>query len=223
MRRKAVASSCAVLTAAVLGLTGCAGGDAGASTTTRDVAGTAPEVNAAPTAPTGLAAQIVVPKGYAADPRGSSGTFDLQTFLASISPAPPEDRALLLNAGFKTGYQAVRVSPDRRKQYTVQLFRTSSNRQAKNLQLGLWNQSSHSKKFSVPGVPQVFSDQRVVVTGTVNRSEAIAETSFVVGTTVVRTKVSEVGAVGGTLTPDVTLATTVAQQQHLRLARPAAG
>lgn len=220
MRRKAPGMT-AVLLCAVLGVSGCAGGDAGALTSSGSSgrqAAPAPGASApADALKGGMAGLIVVPKGYVADSRELSGPFKLASYLDTVSAFQAEDRALLLNATFTEGFQAVRMSPDRQKQYTVQLYKTGSAKKAKYLQLGFWNQQSHTMKFAVPGVPQAFSDQRVGITGTAEQSEAVAETSFVVGTLLVQIKVRQVGELETTLIPDTALARTLAKQQYARL------
>ncbi|TDO44067.1 hypothetical protein EV643_11790 [Kribbella sp. VKM Ac-2527] len=221
MRRKAPGMT-AVLLCAVLGVSGCAGGDAGALTSSGSSGRQAAPAPGAASAPAdalkgGIAGLIVVPKGYVADSREMSGPFKLASYLDTVSAFQAEDRALLLNATFTEGYQAARMSPDRQKQYTVQLFKTGSAKKAKYLQLGFWNQQSHTMKFAVPGVPQAFSDQRVGITGTAEQSEAVAEVSFVVGAMLVQIRVRQVGELETTLVPDTALARTLAKQQYTRL------
>lgn len=173
--------------------------------------------------PTGLGALVVVPAGYveraSTDPREQSGPFDSQSYLAGLSGLPPQDKALLLNAGFTEGYHAFRTSPDRRKQVTVDVFRTGSGAKALTLQHGFWDEDDHSRKFPVPGVPGALSDAHVVVTGDPGRSAAAAEVSFVVGGLVIDIEVRELGAAGSDLVPDTTLAATLAKRQKARLTR----
>ncbi|ADB30456.1 hypothetical protein Kfla_1354 [Kribbella flavida DSM 17836] len=217
MRRTAPGVT-ALIGCALLALAGCAGGNAGAATTGTPNAGPpAPSAPPAVTPKSALAVLVVVPKGYPPHPRELSGPFTLQSFLGTLSAIPAEDRALLLNASFTEGYQASRISPDRKKQYTVRLFKTGSKKKAKDLQLGFWNQETHSGKFAVRGVPGVLSGRRIAPTGGPDESEAVAEVSFVVGTLVARISVRETGPVSSDLTPDTTLAATVGRQQYARL------
>jgi hypothetical protein len=207
---------------ALLALPGCAGGDAGAATT-----GTAS--NAAAAAPTpavpksGLAGLIVVPDGYGPDQRELSGPFTLQSFLGTLSGVPAEDRALLLNASFKEGYQAVRISPDRQKQYTIRLFRTGSKRKAQDLRAGFWSQDTFSGKYSVPGVPDIRTGRRVGPSGVPDETEAVAQAAFVTGNLLAQITVRQRGPITGNLQPDTKLATALAQQQYKRLTTKPAG
>ncbi|WP_432946275.1 hypothetical protein ACQPXM_07795 [Kribbella sp. CA-253562] len=201
---------------ALLALPGCAGGDAGAATssTPKSAVSSAP----APTTPkSALAGLIVVPDGYGPDARELSGAFTLQSFLGTISSVPAEDRALLLNADFSEGYQAVRISPDRKKQYTVRLFRTGSKRKAQDLRAGFWRQETFTTKYAVPGVPGVLTGRRVGPTGVPDESEAVAQASFVAGTLLAQITVRQTGPIGSNLQPDSKLVTTLAQQQYKRL------
>jgi predicted small secreted protein len=220
--RRAVLGVTAVLLTAVL-TAGC-GNDTGTGigTTTGSGSGSgsgtvksSPPATTAP--PTGLAALVVVPSGYLApessDPRELSGPFDSDSYLATLSSMPPEDKALLLNANFKEGYHAFRTSPDRRKRLTVLLFQTGSNAKAVVLQQGFWDQDDHSTKFAVPGVSGASSDAKLAVTGDPGRSAATAEVSFVVGDLVVEISVREVGKTGNDLVPDTALAASLAKQQ----------
>jgi hypothetical protein len=205
---------------ALLALPGCAGGDAGAVTADPANKAAAP---AAPSAPTpaapksGLAGLIVVPNGYGPDERELSGPFTLQSFLGAISGVPAEDRALLLNASFKEGYQAVRISPDREKQYTIRLFRTGSKRKAQDLRAGFWSQDTFTGKYSVAGVPDIRTGRRVGPSGVPDESEAVAQASFVTGSLLAQITVRQTGPITGNLQPDTTLATALAQQQFKRL------
>jgi hypothetical protein len=170
-----------------------------------------------------LAGLIVVPAGYvkadAPDADQLTGPFDAETYLGAISSAAPEDRALLLNASFTEGYQAYRVSADKRKRFTVQLFKTGSPAKAKYLLKGFWLQDSHSRSFAIPGVPEALTDARLVVTASTSRSEAVAEANFVVGTLVAEISVHQTGDVTADLTPDTALITTIAKQLKAQLSR----
>lgn len=218
MRRTAPGVTVLVV-GALLALPGCAGGDAGAATTgTANNSAAAPSVTPPPAAPkSALAGLIVVPNGYGPDARELSGPFTLQSFLGAISGVPGEDRALLLNASFKEGYQAVRVSPDRQKQYTVRLFRTGSKRKAQDLRVGFWNQDTFTGKYAVPGVPDIRTGRRVAPTGAPDESEAVAQAAFVTGNLLAQITVRQTGPIAGNLQPDTTLAAMLAQQQYKRL------
>jgi hypothetical protein len=191
------------------------------TTTGSGTAKSSPPATTAP--PTGLAALVVVPTGYLApessDPRELSGPFDSDSFLATLSSMPPEDKALLLNANFKEGYHAFRTSPDRRERLTVLLFKTGSNAKADVLQQGFWGQDDHSTKFAVPGVPGALSDAKLAVTGDPGQSAATAEVSFVVGNLVAEISVREVGRTGSNLVPDTAVVASLAKQQKDRLTR----
>jgi hypothetical protein len=204
-------------------MAGC-GHDTGTGIGTTTGSGTAKSSPPATTAPpTGLAALVVVPTGYLApessDPRELSGPFDSDSFLATLSSMPPEDKALLLNANFKEGYHAFRTSPDRRERLTVLLFKTGSNAKADVLQQGFWGQDDHSTKFAVPGVPGALSDAKLAVTGDPGQSAATAEVSFVVGNLVAEISVREVGRTGSNLVPDTAVVASLAKQQKDRLTR----
>ena len=205
----------AVVTALLLGVTGC-GSDAGASTGTLQT----PSATKAPAgvrdtaAKTTLAGLVVLPRGYIADPRSSSGAFTATAFLGNWSADPAVDRALLLNAGFVEGYRASRLSPDKKKQFTVQLFKAASPAKARGLQQGFWNQDTHEQGF---GVPNALSDARVQYDGGTGQSEAVAEVSFVVGSLVAELTVREIGALDTNPRPDTALLKTLATQQKARL------
>ncbi|MGC4942489.1 hypothetical protein [Kribbella sp. DT2] len=205
----------------LLALPGCTGGDAGAVTSGTANHAAAPAVPSAPPTPaapkSALAGLIVVPTGYGADARELSGQFTLQSFLGTISGVPAEDRALLLNASFKEGYQAVRVSPDREKQYTIRLFRTGSKRKAQDLRAGFWSQETYTAKYAVPGVPDIRTGRRVTPTGVPDEAEAIAQASFVTGNLLAQITIRQTGPIAGNLQPDTRLATALAQQQYKRL------
>ncbi|GAB2683852.1 hypothetical protein [Kribbella swartbergensis] len=205
----------AVVTALMLGVTGC-GSDAGASTGILQT----PSATKAPTAtrdkaPKGtLAGLVVLPRGYVAGPQGDGGAFDAATFLDNWSADPAVDRALLLNAGFVEGYRASRLSPDRKKRFTVQLFKAATPAKAKVLQQGFWSQDTHEAGF---GVRNALSDARVEYDGGTGQSEAVAEVSFVVGSLVAELTVRQTGALGTDLRPDTALLETLTRQQRARL------
>lgn len=221
--RRAAPSVAAVVTTVLLGsavLSGCSS-DAGAVTTNGGAAPSAPPATAEPAS--ALAGLIVVPAGYAKaespDPDQLTGPFDAEAYLGTLSSTPSEDRALLLNASFTEGYQAYRVSADKKKRFTVQLFKAGSKAKARGLQQGFWQQDNHSRSFAIPGVPEAMTDARVVVSGSTNRSEAIAEASFVVGVLVAEISVHQTGEVTADLVPDTALIASIAKQQKARLSR----
>ena len=203
------------MTALLLGLTGC-GNDAGASTGTLQT----PSATKSPTAARGkavkntLAGLVVLPRGYSADPRNTSGAFTATAFLGNWSADPALDRALLLNSGFVEGYRATRLSQDKKKQFTVQLFKAASPAKAKALQQGFWSQDTHEKDF---GVPNALSDARVQYDGGTGQTEAVAEVSFVVGSLVAELTIRQTGALGTEIRPDTALLKTLAAQQKARL------
>jgi len=166
---------------------------------------------------TGLGAQVVVPAGYLDDPREFTGSFGVESFVNTLSAAPAEDRALLLNADLVEGYQAARVSPDRKKRFTVQLFKAASQKKANDLRDGFWNQETHSKQFAVPGVSGALSDARTVPKGVGSQSEAVAQVSFVVGNLVAEITVRQTVQVGDNLAPDAGLVSRIAKQQRDQL------
>jgi hypothetical protein len=210
----------------LIGLSGC-GSNAGAATTSGPEAGgaaPAPSAPAAAKAASGsLAGLVVVPSGYlpgdAADPNEHTGSFTKDYYLNTLSASPAEDRALLLNAGFAEGYQASRTSANRKKHFTVQIFRVASKAKADTLRHGLWDQDTHSRAFAVPGVPEALTDARVVVSTAAGRSEAIAQSSFVVGTLVTEISVSQTGDLTANLTPDIALVAAITKQQKQSLNR----
>ncbi|MFG1814686.1 hypothetical protein ACGFIF_13035 [Kribbella sp. NPDC049174] len=205
----------AVMTALLLGVTGC-GNDAGASTGTLQTpsATKGPAAARDKAAKNTLAGLVVLPRGYIADPRSTSGAFTATTFLGNWSADPALDRALLLNAGFVEGYRASRLSPDKKKRFTVQLFKAASPAKAKTLQQGFWSQDTHEKSF---GVPNALSDARVQYDGGTGQSEAVAEVSFVVGSLVAELTIRQTGALGTDPRPDTALLKTLATQQKARL------
>jgi len=214
-----------VVSAALLGsvvLAGC-GGDAGAMAPAATPAAAGQKAPVAPSAAapkSGLGSLVVVPAGYLDDSREFTGAFGLESFVNNLSAAPAEDRALLLNADLAEGYQAARVSPDRKKRFTVQLFKTGSPKKANDLRQGFWNQETHSKQFAVPGVPNALSDARTVPKGVSDQSEAVAQVSFVVGNVVAEITVRQTVQIGDTLVPDAGLVTKIAKQQRAQLTKP---
>lgn len=213
-----------VVSAALLGsvvLTGC-GGDAGAMAPAATPAAAGQQAPAAPSAApkSGLGSLVVVPAGYLDDSREFTGAFGLESFVNNLSAVPAEDRALLLNANLAEGYQAARVSPDRKKRFTVQLFKTGSPKKANDLRQGFWNQETHSKRFAVPGVPNALSDARTVPRGVGDQSEAVAQVSFVVGNVVAEITVRQTVQLGDNLVPDTGLVTKIAKQQRAQLTKP---
>jgi hypothetical protein len=202
-------------------LTGC-GNDAGAATT--PVGANAPADAGAPApaaAVTGLAGLTVFPEGFlkgsAAEPAQTTGPFTRQSFVDTLSATPAEDLALLLNAGCKEGYQTFRLSPDRRKRVTVQLFKTASKAKAHDLQKGFWSQDEHTKPFAVPGLPEALADAQTGVVGVTGQVEATAEASITVGTMVAEVTVSQSGTLEKTPVPDTKLAATMIKLQQARL------
>jgi hypothetical protein len=205
-----------VVTALLLAMTACGNEDgtsAGAaqSPAAKHSALTGPGQKAAKGTLAGLA---VLPRGYVADPRNTTGPFTATAFLNTWSADPALDRALLLNASFVEGYRATRLSPDMKKRYTLQLFKTGSASKATVLQKGLWSQDTHDHPFSLPGA---LSDARVEYDGGAAQSAAVAEVSLAVGPMVIEISVREVGAVGSNLTPDTALVTALAKEQRTRL------
>jgi hypothetical protein len=202
-------------------LTGC-GNDAGASTApVRAGTPSAPADAAAPAAVSGLAGLAVVPggflKGAPGEPAQTTGPFTRQSFVDTLSASPAEDLALLLNAGCKEGYQTFRLSPDRRKRVTVQLFKAASAAKAHDLQKGFWGQDEHSKPFVVPGVPGALTDAQTGVVGVTGQIEVVAEASITVGAMVAEVRVSQSGTLEKTPVPDIKLATTMVKLQYKRL------
>jgi hypothetical protein len=161
-----------------------------------------------------LAGLAVLPRGYIADTHGFAGSFTATTFLNSWSSDPATDRALLLNANFVEGYRATRLSPNKKKRFTIQLFKAGSAAKAKTLQQGFWGQDVHESSFDVP---DALSDASVQYDGGAGQSVAIAQVSMVVGTLVAELSVQENGALGSNLKPDTALLASLAKQQHARL------
>lgn len=205
-----------VVTALLLGVTACgneAGSSASAAQTPKAehsaLSGTADKA-----AKSALAGLITLPAGYVDDSRNTTGPFTATSYLNTWSADPALDRALLLNASFVDGYRATRLSPDKKKRFTVQLFKTGSAAKAKALQAGLWKQDTHDHAFPLA---HALSDARVEYDGGTDQSVAIAEASLTVGPMVVELSIREAAALGTKLTPDTALITTVAKQQRTRL------
>jgi hypothetical protein len=205
----------AVVTALLLGVTGC-GRESGASTSTLQT----PSATKAPAAAgdkapkNTLAGLAVLPRGYIADPRNTTGAFTATTYLGNWSADPAVDRALLLNAGFVEGYRASRLSADKKKRFTIQLFKAASPAKAKALQQGFWSQDAHEKAF---GVPSALSDARLEYDGGTGQSEAVAEVSLVVGALVAELTIREIGTLDASPRPDTALLKTLASEQKARL------
>jgi|SRR6266540_1910777 hypothetical protein len=204
----------AVVTALLLGVTGC-GSDAGASVSDVSTPTATKSLGPAAKAPrSALAGLIVLPRGYIADSQDGSGPFTAATFLDSWSAVPAVDRALLLNAGFVEGYRATRLSPDKKKRFTLQLFKAATPAKANVLQEGFWSQDTHERGFTVPNA---LTDARVEYDGGTGQSEAVAEASFVVGALVAELSVRQTGALGSNPQPDIALITALVKQQRARL------
>jgi hypothetical protein len=218
--RRVTPGIAALALAGLAALTGC-GSDAGAATAPPSTKALANAPAAAPVATSGLAALTTAPagflKGAAGDPTQFTGPFTRQAFVDTLSGAPAEDLALLLNAGCKEGYQTFRFSPDRRKRVTVQLFKTASKPKALDLRQGFWNQTEHAKPFAVPGLPGALTDARTEVTGVTGKVDAVAEASITVGTMVAEVTVTQTGTLEKSPVPDLKLATDLIRLQHTRL------
>lgn len=217
-----VAPGVAALVCAGLAVVSGCGSDAGAGIAPVGV-NTSPAnaVAPAPVAASRLAGLAVVPGGFLKGNPGEvtqlTGPFTRQAFVDSLSASPGEDLALLLNAGCKEGYQLFRLSPDRSKRVTVQLFKTASKAKAQDLQKGFWNQDEHSKPFAVKGLPTALTDARTQVGGVTGQFEAIAAASITVGSVVAEITVSQTGTLENTPVPDTKLASTLLRSQHTRL------
>ncbi|MGZ0148447.1 hypothetical protein ACXJJ3_15350 [Kribbella sp. WER1] len=214
-RRPALGGAVAVAVL-LLGVTAC-GGESGSSATAAETPAakhSALTGTAGKTAKSTLADLVVLPRGFVADPGNPTGAFTTTSYLSTWSADPALDRALLLNAGFVEGYRATRLSPDKKKRFTVQLFKTASSAKAQALQNGLWKQDAHDHPFAVPNA---LSDANVEYDGAADRSVATAEASLTVGALVVELTVRETAALGTTLTPDTGLVTTLAKDQRTRL------
>jgi hypothetical protein len=206
----------AVVATLLLTVTAC-GNDSSAATSSLQTPTPKASALAAPaekTKKSALAGLAVLPRGFIADAHGFAGAFTATTFLTSWSADPATDRALLLNANFVEGYRATRVSADKRKRYTIQLFKAGSATKAKTLQQGFWSQHTHESSF---GVPDALSDASVQYDGGAGQSVANAQVSMVVGTLVVELSIQENGALGTNLKPDTGLLTSLAKEQRARL------
>ena len=204
-----------VVTALLLSVTACGNEDNTSATAAETPAAKHSLSGPAQKAKGSLVGLAVLPRGYIADPRANTtGPFTATGFLNTWSADPALDRALLLNASFVEGYRASRLSPDKKKRFTLQLFKTGSAGKAVVLQKGFWNQDNHEHPFNVPGA---LSDARVEFDGGTSQSTAIAEASFAVGPMVVEISVREVGDLGSDLTPDTALVTALVKQQRARL------
>ncbi|WP_432888460.1 hypothetical protein ACQPYH_07670 [Kribbella sp. CA-245084] len=203
-----------VVTALLLTVTAC-GSEDGASATAAETPAAKHSLSGPAQKATGsLAGLAVLPRGYVADPRANvTGPFTATGFLNTWSADPALDRALLLNASFVEGYRASRLSPDKKKRFTLQLFKTGSASKAVALQKGFWNQDAHEHPFNLPGA---LSDARVEFDGGTSQSTAVAEVSLAVGPMVVEISVREVGPIGSNLTPDTALVTALAKDQRAR-------
>ncbi|WP_405071282.1 hypothetical protein OG558_17945 [Kribbella sp. NBC_01510] len=206
----------AVVAALLLGATAC-GNDTGATGGSLQNPAAKKSALAAPAdkkPKSALAGLVVLPRGYLDDTQNSTGPFTATAFLANWSADPATDRALLLNAAFTEGYRASRLSPDKKKRFTLQLFKTGSAAKARVLQRGFWSQETHERSFDVP---DALSDARVAYDGGLNQSVAIAEVSFVAGALVAELSVQQTGALGTDLRPDTGLLASLAKEQRARL------
>lgn len=215
MKRNA-AGVAVLVTGLLLGVTACGSEGGSSASAAQTPAAKHPELNGtADNSPKStLAALVALPRGYVADTRNGTGPFTTTSYLSTWSADPALDRALLLNANFVEGYRATRLSPDKKKRFTVQLFKTGSPAKAHTLQNGLWTQDDHSHPFNLPGA---LADARVEYDGSTDQSVAIAEATLAVGPVVVELSVREVAALGTTLTPDTKLITAMAKEQRTRL------
>ena len=161
-----------------------------------------------------LAGLAVLPRGYIADTQNTTGPFTATAFLTDWSAEPAIDRALLLNASFVEGYRATRLSPDKKKRFTLQLFKTGSPAKARDPAARLLGPGDPralvrrtGRAQRRPGRVRRRSDQTV----------AVAEVSFVVGALVAELSVQQTGALGTDLRPDTDLLTSLAKEQRARL------
>ena len=207
----------AVVTGLLLGVTAC-GNDSGAGVnslqTPTPKASALAGGSADKAKKSSLAGLAVLPRGYVADTRNTTGPFTATAYLNTWSSDPATDRALLLNASFVEGYRATRLSPDKKKRFTLQLFKTGSAAKAATLQQGFWSQDVHERSFAVP---DALSDASVQYDGGADQNVALAQVSLVVGTLVAELTVQENGALGTNLKPDTALLTTLAKEQRARL------
>ncbi|MFC9693673.1 hypothetical protein ACFTSF_34295 [Kribbella sp. NPDC056951] len=199
------------MTALLLGVTGC-GSDAGAAVRPADAP--APTKIVEQTVKSALAGMIVLPRGFVADPKHTTGPFSTETYLANFSAEPALDRALLLNSGFVEGYRASRLSPDKKKRYVVELFKTATPAKAKVLQEGFWSQEPRNHPFRVPGA---LSNAHAAYDAGTEKNEAIAEASFVSGSLVALLSVRQSAPLGTTIRPDTALISDLTQRQRTRL------
>ena len=199
------------MTALLLGMTGC-GSDAGPAVRPADTP--APTKVVEQTAKSALAGMIVLPRGFVADPKHTTGPFDTDTYVADFSAEPALDRALLLNAGFVEGYHASRLSPDKKKRYVIELFKVATPAKAKILQDGFWRQQPRDHPFRVPGA---LSNAHATYDAGTEKNEAIAEASFVVGSLVALLSVRQSAPLGTTVRPDTALISDLVVRQRARL------
>ncbi|HZX07926.1 hypothetical protein [Kribbella sp.] len=209
-----------LVTGLLLAVTGCGNDGAGSASAAETPAAkhSALTGTADKTAKSTLADLVALPRGYVEDPGNPTGGFTATSYLNTWSADPALDRALLLNAGFVEGYRATRLSPDKKKRFTVQLFKTASAAKAQTLQSGLWKQDTHEHPFAVP---DALTDAKVEYDGGTDQSVATAEASLAIGQMVVELTIREAAALGTTLTPDTALITTLAKDQRTRLTAPA--
>lgn len=215
MKRNA-AGVAVVVTALLLSVTACGNEDGSSASAAQKPAAKHSELSGtADRSPRStLAALVALPRGYVADPRNTAGPFTATSYLNTWSADPALDRALLLNASFVEGYRATRLSPDKKKRFTIQLFKAGSAAKATALQNGLWTQDDHAHPFAVPGA---LSDARVEYDGGSDQSVATAEASLAIGPIVVELSVREAADLGTTVTPDTALIITLAKEQRTRL------
>ncbi|MFF0269205.1 hypothetical protein [Kribbella sp. NPDC004536] len=215
MKRNA-AGVAVLVTGLLLAVTACGNEDGSSASAAQNPAAKHSELNgtADKSPKSTLAALVALPRGYVADTRNGTGPFTATSYLNTWSADPALDRALLLNASFVEGYRATRLSPDKKKRFTIQLFKVGSAAKAQTLQNGLWTQDDHSNPFNLPGA---LADARVEYDGSTDQSVATAEASLAIGPVVVELSVREAASVGTTLTPDATLITALAKEQRTRL------
>ncbi|WP_405055957.1 hypothetical protein OG474_24810 [Kribbella sp. NBC_01505] len=201
------------MTALLLAVTGC-GTDAGAAVRPADAPAPTPSKAVDQTAKSALAGLIVLPRGFIADPKNTTGPFSTETYLANYSAEPALDRALLLNSGFVEGYRATRLSPDKKQRYTIQLFKAATPAKAKVLQEGLWRQEPRTHPFPVTGA---LTNAHAAYDAGTEKTEATAEASFLSGSLVALLTIRESAPLGTTIRPNTTLISTLTPQQQSRL------
>jgi len=201
-------SAAAVVTALLLGLTGC-GSDAGAAVRPADT-----PTPTATVEQSALAGLIVLPRGFVADPKHTTGPFGREKYLTNFSAEPAIDRALLLNSGFTEGYRASRLSPDKKQRYVVQLFKAATPAKAKILADSFWRQEPRDKPFRVPGA---LSNAEATYDAATEKNEAVAEAIFVVGTLVAQLTVRQSAPLGTSVRPNTALITDLVARQRARL------